>query len=71
MLLICTCFQILSTSGESGFFEGSSGGGGEATFTDLHAFLESDPNNVPIDSRDQQASKVSFTFYGAGGPLVA
>ena len=48
------CFQILSTSGESGFFEGSSGG--ESTFTDLHAFLESDPNNVPIDSRDQQAS---------------
>ena len=60
MLMISTCFQILSTSGESGFFEGSSGG--EATFTDLHAFLESDPNNVPIDSRDQQASKVSFTF---------
>ena len=44
-------YQILSTSGESGFFEGSNG---EATFTDLHAFLESDPNAVPIDSRDQQ-----------------
>ena len=45
--------QILSTSGESGFFEGSNG---ETTFTDLHAFLESDPNAVPIDSRDQQVT---------------